>query len=114
MAIAEDMPDLCRVNRRLEAALTRLTATENPPDAAAEELAELLAEMSRVGEWLRVAGQREDLHAGIAAYRENLRPLQSLLPSLQARLLTERARLEAQRSHLCAASAWSKASKDSL
>jgi hypothetical protein len=51
------------------------------------------------------------LAAAIRQYRNHLERLRGLLPFLHAGLLTQRARLESERSHLEAATAWTGASR---
>jgi hypothetical protein len=45
-------------------------------------------------------------------YRRNLEKLKHFLPDVQARLLAEKSRLETARTHVAAAAAWAKASKN--
>ncbi|MBZ5706013.1 MAG: hypothetical protein LAN63_11705 [Acidobacteriia bacterium] len=116
MVVADAMEGLHLVNQRLQALLARMQPGGNPADIVPQELADLLNDLTLAADWLRagVASGDVELKKEICDYRSSLQRLQSLLPSLQARLLTERARLDAERSHLHAASAWSKASKDTL
>lgn len=48
------------------------------------------------------------------AYRSNLENLQRLLPDVHARLLAEKSRLETARTHVTAATAWGRASRNIL
>ena len=79
-----------------------------------EQLAALLNVLLRVGEWIR-SGQTSDPEPALAReleeYRHHMEALRRLMPSVQACLLTERARLEADRAHLQAAAAWAGSSR---
>ena len=107
--------DLQHANQRLE----RLLKGHNRPDvyrteSRQEDLAAVLSEILQVGEWLArhefPAGDPE-LARELSHYRIHLEQMRDLMPVLHAELLTERARLEAERSHLESASAWAEASK---
>lgn len=101
---------LKRANRTLSEVLAGLTAGGSVEvGITADHLAAMLAELLRVGEWLKDRRAGEDLPemaAALCEYRGHLERLRTLMPSLHAQLLTERARLEAERAHLEAASAW--------
>lgn len=79
-----------------------------------DHLALILSELLRVGEWLHnrsVPSGDPKLAAAIAAYRSYLEQLSRLMPLLHVQLLTERARLEAERCHLEAAAGWAGTSR---
>ncbi len=91
-------------------------ARENPRAVTCEHLAGVLSELLAAGELLRdrVGAECDDeLTREIAEYQQNVERLRTLLPGLQAKLLTERAHLESERAHLEAAAAWAKARKSS-
>ncbi len=78
-----------------------------------DHFAAILGEILQVGAWLQDRDPVEDdpeAQAAIRLYRSHLEQLRALMPSLHARLLTERVRLEAERSHLENASAWAETS----
>ena len=103
-------------NERLRLLLDEL-APESPKFVAvrSEHLARVLAELLLAGEFLRdgVAGAESDpeLSGQIGEYRKNVERLRSLLPTLHANLLNERARLESERAHLELAAEWARASR---
>jgi len=96
-------------NRRLRLVLEAIEDTGPAIRVTPEQLAALLEELLRVGEWLR-SGAIRDPGPAVAReldeYRKHMERLRRLMPSVQACLLTERARLEADRAHLKAAAAW--------
>ncbi len=105
------------VNQYLRASLGRLQSEQDRPTAIAPiEFADLLAEILRATDCLRGSG----LTAGAewekekAEYRSHIEQLAKVLPSVSGRLLTERARLEAARSHVAKASAWAQARAKTL
>jgi hypothetical protein len=112
--MSELLQRLRQANHTLSAAIVLLNAPARAGiGITPEQLAGVLSELLRVGEWLqRKAVPQNDPEVAVAVqqYRESLQQLQSLLPALHAQLLTERARLEAERSHLESASAWAGAS----
>ena len=55
------------------------------------------------------AGEKE-----LSKYREILEELRQLLPTIQIRLLSDRARLEAERAHCCSLTAWAETSRRTL
>lgn len=78
------------------------------------DLARTFAEIARVGEILRLcptSALDPELEDAFRLYRGLLERLRQEMPLLQGRLLTERARLEAQRAHLEAATLWADASR---
>jgi hypothetical protein len=101
-------------NRRLRGVLEELSHSDPAPATIGPRMELILTELLRVGGWLQsaAAGPADrELQEEINQYRQNLELLQTLLPEIQARLLTERARLESERSHLEAANAGVRASR---
>jgi hypothetical protein len=79
-----------------------------------EDLAATFMEITRVGELLRghtTVPPDPDLEEAFGRYRVLLESLRESMPRLHCRLLLERARLEAQRSHLEAASTWAETTR---
>jgi len=113
------IPRLRAVNRNLGARLVRLMGGPNRPAAIAPtEFTDLLAELLAVADCLRVmlaAGALNmELANEISEYRINVEKLERILPSIQARLLVEKARLQTLQSHIIAAKAWAQASRETL
>ncbi len=98
-------------NRKLDLLLQVLRPAQESFSISAEHMAAVLAEVLRVGEWLR-AGLAHNAEGRMAEelerYRLHLEQLRQLLPSVHAQLLTERSRLQAERAHLDAAAAWAR------
>jgi len=81
---------------------------------APADLACTFVAISRVGEILQSPSPKEpdpELEAAFGQYRALLERLRQTMPLLHGRLLTERARLEAQRAHLEAAHLWAETSR---
>jgi hypothetical protein len=96
-------------NRKLDFLLAVLRPAPAPFSLRPEDMAAVLAEVLRVGEWLRGAPARPEagpMTEELAQYRQHLEQLQQVLPSVHAQLLVERSRLEAERAHLETAAAW--------
>ena len=107
------------VNQNLHARLVRLLGGPNrPATIAPTEFTDLLAELLRAADCLRgmpAAGAVDaDLAAEISEYRNNVEKLVKVLPSVQGRLLVEKARLQTLQSHMTAAKAWAQASQKTL
>ena len=101
-------------NQNLGQLVDMLAADQERIRITPEHLSILLAELLRVGETVQSEGVPEndpELSMALHQYRQHMERLRELLPSLQACLLNERARLEAERSHLEAACAWTESSK---
>lgn len=101
-------------NRRLRAVLEELSHGDRAPATIGPKMELILTELLRVGGWLQSASGEpvdRELQEEINQYRKNVELLKTLLPEIQARLLTERARLESERSHLEAANAELRASR---
>ena len=112
------MPELLdRLNRANEHLARVLGLLTEAPAAGVpltpEHLSNMLIELLSIGERLqrRHAEHDPELANAIRVYRQHLERLRACLPCLHAQLLTERARLEAERSHLEAASAWAGSSR---
>jgi hypothetical protein len=103
-------------NASLRAWMVRLRAEPSSlSPIEAKDLKDLLAELQRASGCLRIgtAGVLPDpaLTNEILEYRANLETLAKVLPSVQGRLLAERARLQNTQSQLAARNAWAEASK---
>jgi hypothetical protein len=98
-------------NHKLEFLLEALRPAPSSCSLSAEHMAAALAEVLRVGEWLR-AGLAKQTHGRmpeeLQRYRQHLEQFRQLLPGVHAQLLTERSRLEAERAHLESATAWAR------
>jgi len=124
---------LHETNDRLRFWLETLFPTEAPPAAATpQQMAGLLSELLRAGEWLRTGlpqagvsqagvlqagllqGQDPELEAELGNYRQNVERLRELLPSIQKVLLWEKARLEAGRAQIQSAAQWAAGSRSTL
>ena len=84
--------------------------------ASPQQMAGLLSELMRAGEWLRALPAEKDaeLAAELAAYRRNVERVHALLPSIHAALLQERARLEQERARIEAVAEWTRRSRQTL
>lgn len=89
-----------------------------PPGSAAspQQMAGLLSEMMRAGQWLRaLPGDKDALLAEeLSEYRKNVERLRAVLPSIHGALLRERARLEQERARVESAAAWASGSRQTL
>jgi hypothetical protein len=115
---------LRQVNDDLRSALIRLHPEQNDrPSTPPPEFSGILGQLRRAAE----CRQHLRPHCEAAArafefeferesleYRRNLERLKEFLPGVHARLLAEKSRLEAARSHVATAEAWSRASKDTF
>jgi hypothetical protein len=106
-------------NQRLGAWLNSMMAVSGKVVAIPDHMAALLSELMRIGSELRsgalpTAGIDPAWDAELAAYRQHLERLRSLLPSIHSHLLAERARIEAQRARIGAAAEWARASRQTL
>lgn len=106
------------VNRHLGARLSRLSGELNLPTVIVPtEFADLLAELQRATHCLRglsIGASDSETVSEISQYRSNVEQLGKVLPSLQGRLLVEKARLETARTHVAKAAAWAQGSKKTL
>ncbi len=110
---------LRQVNENLRSALHRLRPEQRDGSTIGpREFSAILSQLLRAAECLRCRRPHSD---GTLAfdkepleYRNNLEELKDFLPEVHARLLAEKSRLETARNHLAAATAWSRASKQTL
>jgi hypothetical protein len=109
------------INGRLRVVLDRLSSDPNHPNlspcpATPQQMAGLLSELMRAGQWLRTLphdrGPRLELE--LNAYRKNVERLRAVLPSIHNTLLRERARLEQERARVHSAAAWDTGSRQTL
>lgn len=91
-------------------------AGTEPRAATPHQMAALLAELMRVGQWLRAMPEWKDirLERELAEYRGQVERLRTMLPSIQSALLKERARLEQGRNRLQSATEWAQASRQTF
>jgi hypothetical protein len=106
-------------NGRLRAGLARLQPEPNADLLLKpEDLADLRAVVLGAAScWRSLAPNGvpdAELEEELREYRSNIEKLAKALPSVQGRLLAEKARLQSARSHLAATNAWAQASKDTL
>jgi hypothetical protein len=110
--------NLHETNHRLRFWLDSLVPEQAPPGAATpQQMAGLLSELLRAGEWLRAGLPREkgpELETELGNYRRNVERLRELLPFIQALLLREKARLEAERARVECAAEWARGSRSTL
>lgn len=113
--------DLHETNFRLRSQLDKLAPHRSPlsiraQPAQPEQMAGLLSELMRVGQWLRWLPQTPDpqLESELREYRGNVERLRTLLPLIHEALLEERARLEQERSRVGAAAEWADCSRQTL
>jgi hypothetical protein len=85
-----------------------------------EQMAGLLSELMRAGEWLRtrpaadVGAEDAEMEERVREYRGHLERIRDLLPAIHRQLLAERSRLEAERARIESASAWAQSSRQTL
>jgi hypothetical protein len=108
--------ELRAANERLQTLLAQLQQdSAGAGVAGTDALVRLLSEVAstaRLSGFFR--GELKDSAAGaqeLSRYRRILQELRRLLPAIHTRLLSDRARLETERSHCCAASAWAEANR---
>ena len=117
--------DLHEINSRLRVLLNDVAPEvalepnhpNTPPHAATpQQMAGLLSELMRAGQWLRAlpADQGPALEQELGEYRKNVEHLHTALPSIHNTLLRERARLEQERARVASAAAWAGASRQTL
>ena len=110
----EFLEPIKRANRNLGTLLKQLEDNSVCMAIAPDDLAIVLTELLSVGEWLHtesIPRNDPEVAQALSQYRSYLDRLRLLMPSLHTQLLTERARLESERSHLEAASAWAGTSR---
>ncbi len=104
--------DLC-------AGLARLQPEPNAPWLVKpEDLSHLLGVVLRAASCRRLLASEvapdAELEKEIREYRSNIEKLAKVLPSVQGRLLAEKARLQNAQSRMAATKAWAQASQDTL
>lgn len=115
----ESASTLRLANTSLRAWLVRLRAEPIAlSPVQANDLQDLLAELLRASGCLHTGPEERptdaELESEIAEYRANLESLAKVLPSVQGRLLAERARIQIEQSHIAARKAWAEASRRTL
>jgi hypothetical protein len=108
---------LCEVNKNLRLTMLRLRperthiSTLSPRD-----FLDLRNQMLRAGNCLRglprIAEATDEVRKELIEYQANLRKLHQFLPDVHGRLLAEKSRLSAARTHTAAASHWAQAGAD--
>ncbi len=106
-------------NARLRTILVRWQTTAGEPDSITlPVLTNLLSDLRQAAEWLRAiqpnSPPNAELAREISNYRDSVQQLEQFLPTIQGRLLAEKARLENARTHLAAAAAWADGRKNIL
>ena len=126
LAPAELAQTLHDTNTRLCFWLDSLKLDSAPPDqrpraATPQQMAGLLSELMRTGQWLRTLASEKDptldhptLDQELNQYRKNVERLRALLPSIHSTLLEERARLEQERARVESAAEWASCSRQTL
>jgi hypothetical protein len=84
--------------------------------ASPQQMAGLLSELMRAGEWLRdlPAARDEAVELELSVYRKHVERLRDLLPSIHGALLRERVRLEQERARVESAAEWARGSRQTL
>jgi hypothetical protein len=113
--LAQNLHD---TNRRLRFWLDSLVPEQATAGAATpQQMAGLLSELLRAGEWLRAGLPQErdsELETELGNYRRNVERLRELLPFIQRVLLREKARLETERARVECAAEWARGSRRTL
>jgi hypothetical protein len=116
MTSADALETLRKVNDHLRSSLIRLHPERNHCSAIRpQDFAGLLSQLKRAAECMQ--GLSSDSQAAAALqkesreYRMNLEKLKRFLPDVHARLLAEKSRLDAARTHVAAAAAWERTSR---
>jgi len=105
---------LQETNARLGSLLDSLIPDGAQPRAATpQQMAGLLSELMRAGQWLQGLPPQRDpgVEVELARYRRNVERLRALLPSIHSTLLRDRARLEQERARVESAAAWARRSR---
>jgi hypothetical protein len=107
------------VNFSLRARLSRLPDRHShATPIAPSEFTDMLADLRQATECLRSLPVSQapftKMAHEICEYRSHLQQLEKILPSVQARLLIEKARLQTARTHVAKAVAWAEGSKKTL
>ena len=106
---------LQEINSRLQFWIDTLAGVGSQRSVAnPKQIAGILAELMRAGQWLRTLPNRNlpELQTEIEAYRRNVERLRNLLPSIHSGLLRERARLEQERARIASAREWVRRSRE--
>lgn len=110
--------NLHETNHRLRFWLESLVSDgERPAAATPQQMAGLLSELLRAGEWLRPGLPQErdpELEAELGSYRHNVERLRELMPAIQRVLLSEKARMEVERTRVGSAVEWVRGSRQTL
>jgi hypothetical protein len=109
--------NLHETNARLGLLLDSLIGDgEQPRAATPQQMAGLLSELMRAGQWLRGLPPEKDsaVEAELSLYRSQVERLRVLLPSIHNALLRDRARLEQERARVDSAAAWARSSRQTL
>lgn len=100
-------------------AITVNPAACAPRVISPQQMAALLSELMRAGEWIRSLpkgprSQTPELEEELTRYRKRVERLRDLLPAIHDALLRERARLEQERTRLESAAQWARRSRETL
>ncbi len=108
--------ELQAVNQKLRLITGQVAARNHAPAITAGELRELVSILRRIGVWLHSKNRFSTfaLESDVQEYRESLECLHRALPAFHAWLLVERTRLERDRAHSDAASAWADCNKNTF
>ena len=113
--------NLHETNSRLSASLDRLSPRPDRSETqmhpvTPQQMAGLLSELMRAGQWLRELPVDRDLglEQELSEYRKNVERLRKLLPSIHGTLLRERARLEQERARVESAAQWAHRSRETF
>jgi hypothetical protein len=114
------LQNMRETNRRMSDWLDSLSPKPGEPMVATpEQIGGILSELSRTGAWLRseplpTRTNDPELRAALNQYQKHVERLRDLLPFIHRQLLTERARLEAQRVQVHSVTEWARASRQTL
>jgi hypothetical protein len=116
MTERDALETLQHVNQSLRSAMIRLRPEMKRCSAiTAQDFSELRSQLLQAAECLRREAPdseaAEALQKESLTYRNNLEELKRFLPDVYARLLAEKSRLDAARTHVTAAAAWGQASR---
>jgi hypothetical protein len=119
MTAVDALEILRQVNRDLRCAMIRLRPEMKHCSAITpQDFSELRSQLRRATECLRRSPLGSEAAAAFKkeslVYRSNLEQLKRFLLDVYARLLAEKSRLEAARTHATAAAAWGQASRGTL
>jgi hypothetical protein len=106
----------CLNNMMLQQAQTERHSAPQTRTLIPQQMAGLLAELMRAGQWLRqLPRDREpEVEEELNEYRRHVERVRDLLPLMQAALLQERARLEQERARVFSAAEWARRSRQTL